>query len=327
MPGEADDRQSGSLADDAGEEARAKRSRPSRARSQAAKKAARTRAENRRLDAMWKHERQLWRSGYRLIAGVDESGVGPLAGPVVAAAVILPHDFKAPGLWDCKRLLADKRPYFYSVIMERALAAAVGVVDVEELDRINIHQAALKAMRLALSQLPVAPDSALVDGFSIPGLEFFQRPIVDGDFYSVSIAAASVVAKVTRDRTMERLDKLYPGYGFASHKGYGTRQHRQALHSLGVCPIHRRSFAPVRRVLEGRAPEETEELWQAQLIEGQLEDEVKPEGRIEGQPASGDLADEEPEPDEPADDGSAPNDLGDTETAPGGAVESAASAG
>jgi len=223
---------------------------PSRARSQAAKRAARTRAENARLSAMWKHERELWRAGYNLIAGVDESGVGPLAGPVVAAAVILPQDFKAPGLWECKRLLAEKRPHFWGIIRDCATAVAVGMVEVEELDRINIHQAALKAMRLALCGLPTAPDAALVDAFAIPGLGIFHRPIVDGDAYSMSIAAASVVAKVTRDRIMERLDRLHPGYGFANHKGYGTREHREAIGRLGVCPIHRRSFAPVARFLE-----------------------------------------------------------------------------
>jgi ribonuclease HII len=223
---------------------------PSRARSQAAKRAARTRAENTRLSAMWKHERELWRAGYEIIAGVDESGVGPLAGPVVAAAVILPRDFKAPGLWECKRLLAGKRPYFWGIIVNAATAVSVGIVDVEELDRINIHQAALKAMRLALAGLPTAPDAALVDAFAIPGLGIFHRPIVDGDAYSMSIAAASVVAKVTRDRIMERLDRLHPGYGFANHKGYGTREHREAIGRLGICPVHRRSFAPVTRFLE-----------------------------------------------------------------------------
>ncbi|UCH36581.1 MAG: ribonuclease HII [Armatimonadota bacterium] len=218
-----------------------------RKRSQAARKGARTRAENARLDALWKHERELWNSGHQLIAGVDESGVGPLAGPVVAAAVILPRDFKSPGLWECKRLAAHKRPHFCSIIMERATAAAVGIVDVDELDRINIRQAGLKAMRLALSRLSAQPDCVLVDGFSVPGLPVFQRPIVDGDAYSMSIAAASVVAKVTRDRIMERLERLYPGYGFAAHKGYGTRAHRLAIERLGICPVHRRSFAPVAR--------------------------------------------------------------------------------
>ena len=242
MPGDADER---TIAE--------RPRKPSRKRSLAAKKAARTRAENIRLDAMWKHERELRRAGYRLIAGVDESGVGPLAGPVVAAAVILPPDFKVPGLWECKRLLADKRPHFCGLIMDRVTAVAVGVVEVEELDRINIHQAALKAMWLALSRLHTAPDCALVDGFAIPGLEIFQRPMVDGDVYSISIAAASVVAKVTRDRIMQRLDRLYPGYGFASHKGYGTREHQAALDRLGVCPIHRRSFAPVLRRAQPRA--------------------------------------------------------------------------
>jgi ribonuclease HII len=234
---------------------------PSRRRVLAGKRAARTRAENVRLDALWKHERELWRAGYQAIAGVDESGVGPLAGPVVAAAVILPRDFKVRGFWECKRLLRDKRPRFYEIIMERALAVAVGVVDVDEIDRINIHQAALKAMHLALAGLRVAPDAALVDGFSIPGLGLFQRPVVDGDAYSMSVAAASVVAKVSRDRIMERLDRLYPGYGFASHKGYGTRAHYRALFTLGPCEAHRRSFGPVMRALEpGMSAEDSDAL-------------------------------------------------------------------
>jgi len=237
--------------------ARAKK--PSRRRVLAAKKAARTRAENNRLDAMWKHERELWRAGCQAIAGVDESGVGPLAGPVVAAAAILPGDFKVRGFWECKRLLRDKRPHFYGIIMDRAIAVAVGIVEVDEIDRINIHQAALKAMRLALSGLQTRPDSALVDGFSIPGLDIFQRPVVDGDVYSMSIAAASVIAKVTRDRIMERLDRLYPGYGFASHKGYGTRAHYRALVTLGPCEAHRRSFGPVMRALQPQVSAEDAE--------------------------------------------------------------------
>jgi ribonuclease HII len=243
------------LCADAGESATTGVKAAARQRSRAARRAARTRAENARLAALWKHERELWRAGYRLIAGVDESGVGPLAGPVVAAAVILPPDFKAPGLWECKRLTADKRPEFHSIIMHAALAVGVGVVDVDELDRINIHQAALKAMRVALARLDAAPDCALVDGFVIPGLDVFQRPIVGGDACSMSIAAASVVAKVTRDHIMERLDRLYAGYAFARHKGYGTREHREALARLGPCPVHRRSFGPVCD-LTGAAEEE-----------------------------------------------------------------------
>ena len=220
-----------------------------RKRSRAARKAASTRAENTRLQAMWKHERELWGAGHRYVAGVDESGVGPLAGPVVAAAVILPRDFRAPGIWECKRLLADRRPLFYAVIRRQAIAVGIALVDVDELDHINIHQAALKAMRMAIAELGGPPDCALVDGFTIPGLPLFQRPIVGGDAVSMSIAAASVIAKVTRDRIMERLDRLYPGYGLARHKGYGTREHHEALARLGPCPAHRQSFGPVRELL------------------------------------------------------------------------------
>ena len=246
------------MPDDAGETTTERPQAVSRKRSLAARKAARTRADNRRLDGMWKHERELRAAGYRLIAGVDESGVGPLAGPVVAAAVILPPDFKLPGLWECKHLLAAKRPHFWGLIMDRVAAAGVGVVEVEEVDRINIRQAALQAMRLALSRLHIAPDCALVDGFAIPGLGIPQRPIVGGDLSSISIAAASVIAKVTRDRIMQRLDRLYPGYGFANHKGYGTPEHQAALDRLGVSPIHRRSFAPVQGRLEGGGGREQE---------------------------------------------------------------------
>jgi len=204
---------------------------------------------------MWKHERELWRSGYLLVAGVDESGVGPLAGPVVAAAVILPRGFRPPGLWECKRLAADKRPHFYRLISQSAIAVGVGVVDVDEVDRINIRRAAFKAMREALSRLRVTPDCALVDGFAIPELPWFQRHLIEGDAHSISIASASVIAKVTRDRIMERLDRIYTGYGFARHKGYGTREHSRAIERLGICPVHRRTFSPVSRFAgpQGRA--------------------------------------------------------------------------
>lgn len=177
-----------------------------------------------------------------MICGVDEAGRGPLAGPVVAAAVILPEGFFIPGVNDSKKLTAAKREALYDVILASAIAAGTGIVGHEEIDSINILQATFRAMHQALAALSVVPGHILVDGnrFSGTGIPF--TTIVDGDALSHSIAAASIIAKVTRDRLLCDYDRLYPAYGFARHKGYGTAQHRAAIVAHGPCPIHRRTF-------------------------------------------------------------------------------------
>ena len=176
------------------------------------------------------------------LCGVDEAGRGPLAGPVCAAAVILPPDVELPGLNDSKKLTDKKRRELYDLITERALAWSVALVDEKTIDEINILQATFQAMTEAVVQLAVAPDLVLVDGNREPDLPVKTQCVVVGDGKSASIAAASVLAKVTRDRLMEELDEQYPQYGFAVQKGYGTRRHYDALNTYGPCPIHRMSF-------------------------------------------------------------------------------------
>ncbi len=186
-------------------------------------------------------------AGARRIAGVDEAGRGPLAGPVVAAAVILDPQRPIAGLDDSKKLSEAGREALFTLIKERALGWAVGRAEVEEIDSINILQATMLAMRRALEALSPVPDHALIDGNRCPeGLVCTAEWVVDGDAKVEAISAASIVAKVTRDREMAALDKQYPGYGFAKHKGYGTAAHLKALDALGPSPIHRHSFAPVK---------------------------------------------------------------------------------
>lgn len=185
-----------------------------------------------------------------LVAGVDEAGRGPLAGPVVAGAVILDPENPIDGLMDSKRLTALRRDVLYEEIREKALAWAVGHADVEEIDRINILQATMLAMQRAVEALQIVPDHALVDGNRRPDLGCPVQAIVKGDSRVAAISAASIMAKVTRDREMLSLDVIYPGYGLAQHKGYPSKAHIEALENLGVTPIHRRSYAPVRRVME-----------------------------------------------------------------------------
>lgn len=195
------------------------------------------------------HERDLWARGLRLVAGVDEAGVGPLAGPVVAAAVILPPGCELPGVDDSKKLTAEKRTALVAPIRAAAVAWCIAEATCEEIDRINIYQAGLLAMRRALAGLGVVPEHALVDGRTVGGLCHPETRIVGGDASELCIAAASILAKVHRDHLMEGLDALHPGYGFAAHKGYGTPAHLTALRALGPCAVHRRSFAPVQEAL------------------------------------------------------------------------------
>jgi ribonuclease HII len=201
-------------------------------------------------------ERELWGKGLAFIAGVDEAGCGPLAGPVVAAAVIFPSAWaesglcgKLRGLNDSKQLTEEQRDKYFDVISSHPeIRHAVGVVDVETIDRINIYHASHRAMHLALEQLNPQPDHVLVDGRPVKSMRIPHTPLVKGDARSYSIAAASVLAKVTRDRLMLELDRLYPAYGFAAHKGYGTPQHLAAIERHGACPIHRKTFSPFRPV-------------------------------------------------------------------------------
>ena len=177
-----------------------------------------------------------------VIAGIDEAGRGPLAGPVAAGACILPADHDILYLNDSKKLSAKKRDMLFDQIKEEALAWAVGLVDPARIDEINILQATYEAMRLAISQLKVRPTVLVNDAVTIPGVQIPQVPVVKGDAKCISIAAASILAKVTRDRIMEEMDEKYPEYGFAKHKGYGTKDHMDAIRKFGPCPIHRRSF-------------------------------------------------------------------------------------
>lgn len=197
-------------------------------------------AERARLETMRIYERKYESEG--LLCGVDEAGRGPLAGPVVAGAVILPKDCEILYLNDSKKLTKRRRDLLYEEIMEKALAVGVGVVSHTRIDEINILQATYEAMRQAVGKLSPEPDILLNDAVTIPKLSIRQVPIIKGDAKSVSIAAASVIAKVTRDRMMEELESVYPGYGFASNKGYGSAAHIAALRERGPCEIHRRTF-------------------------------------------------------------------------------------
>jgi ribonuclease HII len=206
--------------------------------------------EGQRLRFLLKYEQELWRQGFQFIAGVDEAGVGPLAGPVVAAAVILPEGYKLRELNDSKKLDEAQRTRLAAQIKTDAVAWAVAQAEVSEIDRLNIYHAGLLAMRRAIEALSQAPDYVLVDARTIPRITPPQRGIIKGDSLSASIAAASVLAKTSRDALMESFEQAYPGYGFAAHKGYPTPEHCAALKQRGALPIHRRSFRPVREVLQ-----------------------------------------------------------------------------
>lgn len=196
--------------------------------------------ELKRLDAMKVFERKY--AAYQNIAGIDEAGRGPLAGPVVAGAVILPADCEILYLNDSKKLSASRREQLFDEINDKAVACGVGIVSAGRIDEINILQATYEAMREALADMGKEPGMVLVDAVTIPGIPYKQTGIIKGDACSVSIAAASIIAKVTRDRIMVDIDQMYPEYGFASHKGYGSKAHIEAIKKHGPCPLHRRSF-------------------------------------------------------------------------------------
>jgi len=208
------------------------------------------RSEGQRLHSLLRFEIELWADGFGMVAGVDEAGMAPLAGPVVARAVILPQNYKLRGLNDSKKILdPEKRDELAIQIKQDAICWAVGFAEVEEIDKINIYHAGLLAMQRAVQGLNSNPDFILVDARKIPNCTTPQRGIIRGDSLSASIAAASIIAKTTRDAHMLELDTLYNGYGLASHKGYPTPEHCRALKELGALPIHRRSFARVRQAL------------------------------------------------------------------------------
>ena len=209
----------------------------------------RTQREQERLDAMYVYERAAIAAGHAIVAGVDEAGRGPLAGPVAVAAVILPQECYLPHLNDSKKLSHAVREELFAQIIEQAISYHVALMDADMIDRMNILQATRTGMYEAIAALTPAPDEVLIDAVELPKLSMPSQSIIKGDAKSASIAAASILAKVTRDHLMESYDIQYPHYGFAKHKGYGTREHIDAIRKYGICPIHRKSFDPIRSML------------------------------------------------------------------------------
>lgn len=205
--------------------------------------------EDLRLEKMLAYEKELYTQGIQLIAGVDEVGRGPLAGPVVAAAVILPKACKIPGLNDSKKIPKSKHKEIYEAVLQNAIAIGIGIENNHVIDQVNIYEATKLAMREAIGQLEPQPQHLLIDAMRLD-LPISQTSIIKGDANSLSIAAASIVAKVTRDQMMEEFDREYPGYDFAQNAGYGTAKHLAGLDKLGVTPIHRRSFEPIKSMCE-----------------------------------------------------------------------------
>ena len=205
--------------------------------------------EDERLEGMLAYEKECYAREIELIAGVDEVGRGPLAGPVVAAAVILPKACKIPGLNDSKKIPKSKHKEIYEAVLQNAIAIGIGIKDNQVIDQVNIYEATKLAMREAIGQLEPQPQHLLIDAMRLD-LPISQTSIIKGDANSLSIAAASIVAKVTRDQMMEEFDRKYPGYDFAQNAGYGTAKHLAGLDQLGVTPIHRRSFEPIKSMCE-----------------------------------------------------------------------------
>lgn len=214
------------------------------------KKYEREAKERERVDALYEFERQAQSEGFDIIAGVDEAGRGPLAGPVSVAAVILPMGLFLPKLNDSKKLTPQSRDVLYDEIMEKAVAVKSVLIDAETIDRVNIYQATINGMYEAILSLNPTPQKVLIDAVRLDNLGIPSLSIIKGDAKSASIAAASIIAKVTRDRLMMKYDEMYPEYGFAKHKGYGTAEHIAALRKYGPCPIHRRSFEPIASMIK-----------------------------------------------------------------------------
>ncbi|MBQ5419949.1 MAG: ribonuclease HII [Selenomonas sp.] len=206
--------------------------------------------ERQRVAELYNYERQFWAKGCEFVAGVDEAGRGPLAGPVSVAAVILPHELYLPKINDSKKLSAKVRDELYDEIMDKALAIKTALVDAKTIDRVNIYQATINGMYESIFGLAQEPQAVLIDAVKLDNLPMVSESIIKGDAKSASIAAASIIAKVNRDRLMDEYDKQYPEYGFAQHKGYGTAQHIEALKKYGPCPIHRLSFEPIRSMVD-----------------------------------------------------------------------------
>ncbi len=215
------------------------------------KQQARQEAEKTRLLEMYRYEREAAARGYSAIAGIDEAGRGPLAGPVSVAAVILPESLLLPKLNDSKKLSGKVRDELYDEIMAKARAVKQVFISSQEIDRINILQATMAGMCQAVNELTVKADFALIDAVKLKQLELPQLSLIKGDAKSASIAAASIIAKVSRDRLMDEYDKQYPQYGFSGHKGYGTAEHIAAIRKYGPCPIHRLTFEPIRSIVAG----------------------------------------------------------------------------
>ena len=220
-----------------------------KAAAQAVKRYERRQRERQRLLALYDFEREAWAQGLELVAGVDEAGRGPLAGPVSVAAVILPHELELPHLNDSKKLSPERREELFAEIQEKALVIGTSLVDAKTIDRVNIYQATINGMYEAIFALQPEPQQVLIDAVKLEALTMPSRSIIKGDAKSASIAAASIIAKVKRDRLMDEYDREYPEYGFAKHKGYGTAQHLEAHRKYGPCPIHRLSFEPIRSMV------------------------------------------------------------------------------
>lgn len=201
------------------------------------------------MEDLYTYERELINKGIKLIAGVDEVGRGPLVGPVVTACVILPVDYKLEGLTDSKKLTPKKRDYFYDILQKDAISISVGIKDEKVIDEVNILEATKLAMKEAINTSPVKPEHVLIDAVKLD-IDIPSTSIIKGDAKSLSIAAASVIAKVTRDRMMDELDKQYPMYGFKDHKGYPTKKHIEAINQYGIIDEHRKSFGPVKEYLD-----------------------------------------------------------------------------
>lgn len=199
---------------------------------------------------LYQYEKELWKNGINLIAGMDEVGRGPLIGPVVTACVILPKDFVLEGLTDSKKLSEKKREEFYDYIMEHAISVGIGIMDEKVIDEVNIYEATKLAMYQAVEKSKVKPEHVLIDAMKLDKLEMPSTSIIKGDAKSISIAAASVIAKVTRDRMMIELDKKYPMYGFKSHKGYPTKKHIEAIKEYGLIDGYRKTFKPISEIVK-----------------------------------------------------------------------------
>ena len=200
---------------------------------------------------LYENEKMLWDKGYNNIAGCDEAGRGPLYGPVVCASVILPHNFKLEGLNDSKKLTEKKREAYYPIIMEKALAVGISIVSAKEIDKINIYEASRQGMLRAISNMKINPDYIITDAMPLDGFtSIAHESIIKGDAKSITIAAASVIAKVTRDRIMYEEDKMHPEYEFCKHKGYPTKKHIELLNKYGIIDGYRRTYGPVKKLIE-----------------------------------------------------------------------------